>query len=66
MRLAQHVLYYPGDRDGGPGDPEVAHVTRVHDADTVDLDVVRRGALYGVAQCDPATPTAGHWSEVPA
>jgi len=66
VRLAQHVLYYPGDRDGGPGDPEVAHVTRVHDADTVDLDVVRRGALYGVAQCAADAPTAGCWSEIPA
>ena len=65
MRLAQHVLYYAGDRDGGPGDPEVAHVTRVHDAATVDIDVVNRGALYNVPQCDPGTPTAGCWSELP-
>jgi len=65
VRLAQHVLYYPGDRDGGPGDPEVAHVTRVHDAATVDLDVCARGALYNVPQCDAAAPVAGCWSEIP-
>jgi len=65
VRLAQHVQYYPSDRDGGPGAPEVAHVTRVHDAATVDLDVVNRGALYSVPQCDPAQPTAGCWSEIP-
>ena len=29
------------------------------------VDVVNRGALYNVPQCDPAQPTAGCWSELP-
>ena len=44
----------------------VAFVERVVDDDTADITVLRRGTIYDAPRCDPATPTAGHWSEIPA
>lgn len=64
--FAQAVAYYPGDRDGGPGAPQVAFVERVIDDDTADITVLRRGGtLYDVPRCDASTPAAGCWSVLP-
>ena len=63
--FAQTVAFYP-DSQGEAGAPMVAFVERVIDDNTAAITVLRRGTLYGVPRCDPATPTAGHWSEIPA
>ena len=63
--FAQPIAYYPIDRDGGPGAPEVAFVERVIDDTAADITVLRRGTLYNVPRCDPAQPTAGCWSVLP-
>jgi len=64
ITFAQTVAYYP-DSQGAAGAPEVAFVERAIDTDTADITVLRRGTLYGVPRCDPTTPTAGCWSEIP-
>lgn len=64
INFAQPVAYYP-DSQGEAGAPMVAFVERVIDDNTADLSVLRRGTLYNVPRCDPATPVAGCWSVLP-
>jgi hypothetical protein len=63
------VTYYIADEGEESGLRAVgALVVRTRNATTLDL-YARDGFgggldLYNVPQCDPATPTAGHWSEI--
>ena len=51
--LVTYAAHY--DRDNGDGTHRL--FARLDDGSEVSLDG---------PQCDPATPTAGHWSEIPA
>jgi dienelactone hydrolase len=67
MRIAQHRLYYTTENDAVVA--LVAHYGRDLGDGTHEVYVTTRsGATVAVvaAQCDPATPTAGCWSEIPA
>ena len=70
QRISDHVLFYTSRAFSTELDACVGHVVRAFDDDTVDVFVMRPDgstAVYqSVPQCDPATPTAGHWSIVPA
>ena len=70
--LHSHVSYYRAASPWASESIEThrAHVVAVIDADTLTLDVDRPGVaterIESVPRCDPATPTAGCWSEIPA
>ena len=67
MKIAQHCLFYIEAGDAVVA--LVAHYGRDLGDGTHELCVTTRGgATVAVAatQCDPATPTTGCWSEIPA
>jgi len=70
MRTTDHVLYYLARPMSADLERCTAHVVEVIDVDILTLDVARPGMLTerytSVPRCDPGTPTAGCWSEVPA
>lgn len=67
--MSPAVTYYIPDEAEESGLRAVgALVVRTRNATTLDL-YARDGFgggldLYNVPQCDPAQPTAGHWSEI--
>jgi hypothetical protein len=69
--MSPAVTYYIPDEGEESGLRAVgALVVRVRSATVLDL-YARDGFgggldLYNVSQCDPTTPTAGHWSEISA
>jgi hypothetical protein len=67
VTITQHCLYYSAESDAIV--PLVAHYGRDLGDGTHEIYVISRGGptvAVVAAQCDPATPTAGHWSEIPA
>jgi len=67
ITITQHCLYYSAENDALV--PLVAHYGRDLGDGTHEIYVISRGGptvAVVAAQCDPATPTAGHWSEIPA
>ena len=67
MKITQHCLDYTEEGDAVVA--LVAHYGRDLGDGTHEVYVTTRGgATVAVAatQCDPATPTAGHWSEIAA
>lgn len=67
MQIAQHCLYYTEQSDTIVA--LVAHYGRDLGDGTHEIYVISRvGPTVAVvaAQCDPATPIAGCWSEIPA
>jgi len=69
MYQGQHALFYTQPPFGGALVTRAAHYDRNNGDGThrlfVRLDDGSEVPLDG-PQCDPAQPTAGHWSEVPA
>lgn len=69
MRLGQHCIWYAGAFGGGDVVTHAAHYDRDLGDGTHRLFVrLCDGSEVPIEgpQCDPATPTAGHWSEIPA
>jgi len=65
--ITQHCLYYSAESDALV--PLVAHYGRdLGDGTHEVYATTRSGVSVAVvaAQCDPATPTAGCWSDIPA
>jgi dienelactone hydrolase len=61
--ITQHCLYYSAESDA-----LVAHYGRDLGDGTHEIYVTTRSGVsvaVVAAQCDPATPTAGCWSELP-
>ena len=64
--ITQHCLYYSEQSDTVVA--LVAHYGRDLGDGTHEVYVISRGGptvAVVAAQCDPATPTAGCWSELP-
>jgi hypothetical protein len=66
MQIAQHCLYYSEQSDALV--PLVAHYGRNLGDGTHEVYVTTRSGVsvaVVAAQCDPAAPVAGCWSELP-
>lgn len=69
MAIDRHVRYFPVTQDGGVAPSELGHLLDESSGAATIFVMYRDGrtaTMFGIPQCSPDAPAAGHWSIVPA